>query len=1336
MPLALKVWAELDEHKARQEADKAVRVFGDAGKRGGAEFTGGFTNELASKLDDRALSASVRRLESEFSKGGKTSADAFHAALAAESARTGVAADKIGAELTKHLKAHGEFAGDAFVQGFTNKLSYAAPQFGNILSGVGRAAKAMGIEVSAGAAAGAAGVASLGAAAILVTDKLYKIGETFDNVSKSVEIRTGKMGSDLEALTTSIDHVATRTASSIEKIGGIGGQVSVAFGLSGKPLEDLTKQIADFERMTGENVNIRDFGKMMRGFGIDGADAGKALDDLYNTSTHTLAPVGELMESLKKLGPAARDLGLNMGQTAGLIDAFDAAGLDADSMQRGLNTSVSEAVKHHLDLKTVLIDAITQMQQFIAVGNTDDANKLAEKFFGTRGATLFIDALKRGKVSVDDINKSMDETGPGIEKMNDSTLRWADTWTIVKNRIDDALKSLSGSVFEGIQRNLRMMFTLPEIHPPPGLPSPSSGPVSSLFPGMPSAPPGIPGGLPPVPGGVPSLLLPGGGIGGPPGALNPWYNSLYGPNAAAGSHPPAPTPSLAPEDTGGGGGGQDVLGALDVSGKPKKGSHTLPEAPELPFGPGYGASPRPDETSEQYSAEQRVIEERHNVEQLRARVTQLEHDNNATADDIQKAKNAVLKAQQTENQAELSLYEEQNKALTKHADSMKELGAKIDDDFGISKGLSGIADNIIKFVGNLMMAGPLAAMNKMVEQSGVRELAPGAGGLIGMGAVTGAFGPGFMAGGGGRGGGGAGGGGIPQGPFGGYPGGGGGGGGAAAGGAFGPGGAFAPGGAFGAGGVGLGDGIPAAGFGMQTPPVDEASMRAWAQQTFGIPNTMGGSSWNNASHVDDGLLHHTGQGGQKHVGSGYAMDFHGTPEQMDAMANWIATNMSPETMELIHQGPDFDASRGIKNGRQMDFGPDLDAQHRDHVHWATTTAPWDMAPGGPLQGPGAQPGPDMSTDASGAVQSQPAAPSGFAGGNIAPSAFNAGGSGGGGGSGADWLKIAGAESSGNWGINTGNGFQGGLQFTPGTWGSYGGQQFAPGAAGATPDQQMTVGDRVLSTGFGGHPPQGPGAWPATSAAHPDWFAPGGGPGGGGGFHASPAGFGPDQPGSVQGGPGQGPTSIGGASPAPGIGGGMPGGGGGIMGSIGGAAESAIGGVAPAAGLGGGMSAVGGGAAAGAGAGAASLGIGMAIQIAMQEAQRAIQYAGAVGGIATEGLLQTFLPTGGSDLAQKSWLTRIAGGLAGARPQIPNAAGKATTQSGGAPGPGGPGGAPLPPGQGGGQGGGQDGQGGGNTMTHNGDVNINAPSSDPNAIAGAFGAQQQQMYGGQGPNNGR
>ncbi|MBF9066893.1 aggregation-promoting factor C-terminal-like domain-containing protein [Streptacidiphilus fuscans] len=69
-----------------------------------------------------------------------------------------------------------------------------------------------------------------------------------------------------------------------------------------------------------------------------------------------------------------------------------------------------------------------------------------------------------------------------------------------------------------------------------------------------------------------------------------------------------------------------------------------------------------------------------------------------------------------------------------------------------------------------------------------------------------------------------------------------------------------------------------------------------------------------------------------------------------------------------------------------------------------------------------------------------------------------------------WDSVAQCESSGNWSINTGNGYYGGLQFSQSTWDAYGGQQYASSADQASKDQQIAVAEKVLAD-------QGPGAWP-------------------------------------------------------------------------------------------------------------------------------------------------------------------------------------------------------------------------------------------------------------------
>ncbi|MES9522705.1 transglycosylase family protein [Streptomyces capoamus] len=72
-----------------------------------------------------------------------------------------------------------------------------------------------------------------------------------------------------------------------------------------------------------------------------------------------------------------------------------------------------------------------------------------------------------------------------------------------------------------------------------------------------------------------------------------------------------------------------------------------------------------------------------------------------------------------------------------------------------------------------------------------------------------------------------------------------------------------------------------------------------------------------------------------------------------------------------------------------------------------------------------------------------------------------------------WDRIAQCESGGNWHINTGNGYYGGLQFSASTWRAYGGTAYAPTADQASRSAQITVATKVQGA-------QGWGAWPVCS----------------------------------------------------------------------------------------------------------------------------------------------------------------------------------------------------------------------------------------------------------------
>jgi hypothetical protein len=104
-----------------------------------------------------------------------------------------------------------------------------------------------------------------------------------------------------------------------------------------------------------------------------------------------------------------------------------------------------------------------------------------------------------------------------------------------------------------------------------------------------------------------------------------------------------------------------------------------------------------------------------------------------------------------------------------------------------------------------------------------------------------------------------------------------------------------------------------------------------------------------------------------------------------------------------------------------------------------------------------------SRSGSAAGRTQTAAPQAAAPQAAAPSVAGAG----------VWDRLAACESGGNWSINTGNGYSGGLQFHPGTWAAFGGTAYAPSAHLATKSQQIEIAQRVQAG-------QGWGAWPACS----------------------------------------------------------------------------------------------------------------------------------------------------------------------------------------------------------------------------------------------------------------
>lgn len=290
------------------------------------------------------------------------------------------------------------------------------------------------------------GVASLGAASA----GLVKFGSDFDDAFDTIRIGTGASGEAFEDLKES----AKSVADSVPAMDGGFGQISstmadlnTRLGLTGEPLENMTGQFVQLANM-GIDADINDVSQALSGFGVEATDAPAALDELFQISQATGLTITELSNSAVKAGPALRGFGFGLGESAALAGQLDKAGLDADKTMTSMTRALTEFASEGRDAPAALQETVDQIDSFIASGDDAAAMDLAAGLFGTRGASQFVDAVKTGTLSVEDLVGATGATSDTIMGVADETADLAESWQLFKQKSMDAIQPVATALFD------------------------------------------------------------------------------------------------------------------------------------------------------------------------------------------------------------------------------------------------------------------------------------------------------------------------------------------------------------------------------------------------------------------------------------------------------------------------------------------------------------------------------------------------------------------------------------------------------------------------------------------------------------------------------------------------------------------------------------------------------------------------------------------------------------------------------------------------------------------------------------------------------------------------
>ena len=285
-----------------------------------------------------------------------------------------------------------------------------------------------------------AGLVAFGTAAV----------KAFNEVDEGADIvvkKTGATGEAADALQEAYTNVAQSIVADFTDIGTAIGEVSTRFGLTGTELEDLSTTFLKFAEINDIDVQtaVEGVDQALKTFNVDGSKANDFMGLLTATSQATGISMGELLTNLQQYGPTLKEMGLDLDDAVVLMGNFEEAGIDSSDMLSKLQKAASYYNEQGLSMEEGLADLITRLQD----SSTEaDATAEAYELFGKRGGLAFVTAAKEGKLSIGDLETSMDDYSTVVDDTYQATLDGTDSMALAWQNLQLALAAVGEAIGE------------------------------------------------------------------------------------------------------------------------------------------------------------------------------------------------------------------------------------------------------------------------------------------------------------------------------------------------------------------------------------------------------------------------------------------------------------------------------------------------------------------------------------------------------------------------------------------------------------------------------------------------------------------------------------------------------------------------------------------------------------------------------------------------------------------------------------------------------------------------------------------------------------------------
>lgn len=269
---------------------------------------------------------------------------------------------------------------------------------------------------------------------------VYDSWKSYDAGADAIIKKTGAVGKQADDLKEAYSNLTKSVLGDFEDIGNAVGEVSTRFGATGKDLEDLTTQFIKFADINGTDVtsSIDSAQAAMAAWGIESKDTSKYLDMVTKASQDTGTGVEEINTALLNNSTAFQEMGYSIEDATFFMAGLEKSGADTNTVLTGMKKALQKATKEGKPLS----DVMGELEEEIKNAKTQqEAMSKASEIFGTKAGPALATAIRDGRVSFQDLGKTMEEFQGTVETTYDATLDGPD-------KIQLALQNLKSAAAE------------------------------------------------------------------------------------------------------------------------------------------------------------------------------------------------------------------------------------------------------------------------------------------------------------------------------------------------------------------------------------------------------------------------------------------------------------------------------------------------------------------------------------------------------------------------------------------------------------------------------------------------------------------------------------------------------------------------------------------------------------------------------------------------------------------------------------------------------------------------------------------------------------------------